>query len=219
MITKVNKATGYFLVAAAAVLFSIGSLSLKQQYETFVARVDSEFDEASRRASIAVEDFRNRASAINVVAFNTTGGTMHVYVGQLGATRDVASGVSVPAQPTEVLSVAPHGSSNFSARDWKSKYLIATTTYLFLSSVQSRPIKFSDASFSGDPTTFSVTIYALSNPADSNYTYHDEPITPFTAQDVENEQSKRIDVFESSQRVSRNQYSKDFLTFLQTLHQ
>jgi hypothetical protein len=146
---------------------------VRDSYRRFVAVQTAAYQRANMQFKKSVAVFSRDHQVIVIGAVNTTGGTMHLYLGEPGQMRNVSSDVQVDAGPMEVATVAPHGSTRVNVYGWSSKYVTASTTYLFLGSASRNASRLLDLDFveekkrTGNPVAL---YFAPANASDSNYT-------------------------------------------------
>jgi hypothetical protein len=123
------------LLAALVTLSSV----FRSHYLSFVAAQNARYHFAVARTLTLAHQFANDTNVVAVQLLNPMGGTMNVYFGVVRATQEVQPGVDIAARPQPIDIIQPHGRNVVVIHDWKTKYLVSTTTYAFLGAVNGFP--------------------------------------------------------------------------------
>jgi hypothetical protein len=209
-------AAGSLLAASLSVLL----ISVfRAHYLNYVATQNARYEFAAQRSIEAINDFAENTNAVSVLLVNPTGGTMNVYVGTVGATQEVQPGVEIAARPQPVDVVQPHGSDVILVRDWAAKYVISSTSYIFLSAVNGYPERLAYSAYSNNSGRPETVYYAAHNAADFNFqaqtsSLWDGGVTPGSA--VASEQTNAIREFTLSHHVKPDNFPTDVGSYLHT---
>jgi hypothetical protein len=211
------------LAAVAAVLIFGLTLVLFGAVNGFHQYADAQ-RELLRGAQIgsasAIERFRTDADVVAIAVVNDTGGTMQVYIGEIGAMHDVGDGVQTLASPTEVLTLGPHGRGPILIQNWRKKYVTSRTTYVFLGTINGDTMRLENASFYQVPNdSHAYLVYrAAFSPSDSNYRATSLEIgsEPKTGQEIAAQQDSAIANFEKSHRVGADDYPTSFAAYVRS---
>jgi hypothetical protein len=212
------------LVAAVVTLLIVGlAFAAFRTADGYHQYTDTQRDRL-RAAQLAgaedVEHFRAAIDVVTVSILNETGGTMHVYVGDIGAMRDVGNGVQTLAQPAEVLALNPHGRAPLVIRNWRNKYVTSTTSYVFLGAVNGVTLRFEDALFDQTPNDrrANMVYRATPNASDSNYRTISYDLTGDfkVGSTVAQEQDAETSTFEKAHHVDPKKYAASFESFVRS---
>jgi hypothetical protein len=212
------------LLAAVVALLIVGlAFAVFRTADGYHRYTDTQRDRlraAQLVAAADVEHFRAATDVVTVSVLNETGGTMHVYVGDVGAMRDVGNGVQTLAQPAEVLALNPHGRAPLVIRNWRNKYITSTTSYVFLGAVNGVALRFEDALFDQSPSDrrANMVYRATANASDSNYRMISYDLAGGfkVGSTIAQEQDAETSTFEKAHRVDHKKYPASFESFLRS---